>query len=99
LRYLTKIKRKRINERLYIDHFIQLYFNYHFLFFRCLILRGLKLRAFNIFINIKNRLKKHQKFDPSFVFLICLLKITPALMLKSIKIGGAAYLIPCAITY
>ena len=57
------------------------------------------MRAFNIFVNIKKKLKENQKFDPSFVFLICLLKITPAIMLKPIKIGGTDYLIPTSITY
>jgi len=44
-------------------------------------------------------LKISQKFDPSFVFLVCMLRITPCLMLKAIRVGGSNYLVPFPISY
>lgn len=99
MRQITKLKRKRINERIDFDHFLQLWFNYHFLFFRSLIFRGLKLRAFSFFSKVKQGLKVVEDFDPSFLFLLSMLKITPSLMLKPLRIGGAVYEIPFPITY
>lgn len=99
MRNITILKRKKLKERVGIDHFLQLWFNYHFLFFKSLISRGLKLRAFNFFLAIKKGLKNSEKFDPSFLFLIAMLKITPLLILKSVKIGGAVYSVPFPIHY
>lgn len=99
MRNITIFKRKRLQERVGIDHFLQLWFNYHFLFFKSLIFRGLKLKAFNFFINIKKGLKISEQFDPSFLFLISMLKITPLLILKPVKIGGATYAVPFPINY
>src|SRR5277367_6232806 len=99
MRNIMKYKKKKLSERPYIDHFLQLWFNYHFLFFKSLISRGLKLRAFNFFIKIKHGIKIQENFDPSFLFLIAMLKITPLLILKSVKIGGANYNIPFPLNY
>lgn len=99
MRHITKIKRKRVSERIDFDHFLQLWFNYHFLFFRSLIFRGLKLRAFTFFAKVKKGLKIIEDFDPSFLFLIAMLKITPSLILKPLRIGGAVYEVPFPITY
>jgi len=99
MRKINKLKRKKLNERPNIDHFLQLWFNYHFLFFKSLISRGLKLRAFNFFIKVKHGIKLQEKFDPAFLFLIAMLKITPLLILKSVKIGGAMYNIPFPLNY
>ena len=60
---------------------------------------GLKLRAFNFFLKVKKGLKVNEKFDPSFLFLIAMLKITPLLILKPVKIGGATYSVPFPINY
>jgi len=99
MRNITKIKRKRISERISFDHFLQLWFNYHFLFFHSLIFRGLKLKAFNFFCKIKKELKIFERFDPAFIFLVALLKITPSLMLKPLQVSGVTYDAPFPITY
>jgi len=59
MRYISKIKRKKFDERISFDRFLQLWFNYHFFFFQSLIFRGLRLRAFYFFVFIKSGLKKH----------------------------------------
>jgi ribosomal protein S7 len=99
MRNISKTKYKRINEVVYFNRFIQLWFNYHFLFFRSLIFRGLKLRAFTFFIKIKKTLKNKVKHDPSFIFLLVMLKITPALILKPLRVSGAVYNVPYPIGY
>lgn len=57
MRFISKIKKKKFNERINFDKILQLWFNYHFFFFQSLIFRGLKLRAFSLFIAIKAGLK------------------------------------------
>lgn len=65
MRHIAKIKKKKIGERFSFDRLLQLWFNYHFFFFQSLIFRGLKLRAFALFISIKAGLKSHKFLDVS----------------------------------
>lgn len=60
MRYIAKIRKKRFEERVSFDKILQLWFNYHFFFFQSLIFRGLKLRAFTLFISIKFGLKNYK---------------------------------------
>jgi ribosomal protein S7 len=61
--------------------------------------RGLKLRAFNFFLKIKKELKVREDFDPSFVFLISMINITPSLMIKHVERRGVLYKIPFPVLY
>jgi len=61
--------------------------------------RGLKLRAFNFFLKIKKELKVREDFDPSFVFLISMINITPSLMIKHVERRGVLYKIPFPVSY
>ena len=99
MRRISKISRKRLDKRLSFNFLLQLWFNYHILFYRCLISRGLKMRAFNYFILIKNKIKILEDFDPSFIFLLSFLKITPSLNIRYKKMGGASYGLPFPINY
>ena len=99
MRYISKLKKKRVEERLTFDQISQLYFNYFFLFFNSLIFRGLKLRAFTLLINIKTELKQKSFEEPCFLFLVAMLKITPSVILRLAWLGGRAYEIPFPITY
>jgi len=99
MRRISKISRKKDNQRLYFDKIVQLWFNYHFLFFRSLIFRGLKLRAFNYFCKIKYFIKQLEFYDPSFVFLLCMLSITPSLFLRSANSFGSSNQIPFPLDY
>lgn len=63
MRYISKIKKKKFNERISFDRLLQLWFNYHFFFFQSLIFRGLKLRAFSLFIAIKFGLKSYNYLE------------------------------------
>jgi hypothetical protein len=40
------------------------------------------LRAFTFFLKIKKGIKENEKYDPAFIFLLAMLKITPSLILK-----------------
>jgi ribosomal protein S7 len=99
MRHISKWKKKRIEERLSFDQISQVYFNYFFLFFNSLIFRGLKLRAFTILRDIKSELKVKAGQEPSFIFLVAMLKITPSLILRPAWLGGTEYGIPFPITY
>jgi len=48
---------------------------------------------------VKEGLKRREAFDPSFLFFLSLLNITPSLFLKSFKMGGLSYDIPLPLTY
>jgi len=99
MRIITRIKRQRVIERPTFDHFLQLWFNYHMVFFHYLISRGLKLRAFNFFLKIKQGLKISEDFDPSFTFLISLLNVTPSLNISSFSRLNNTLEIPLPVTY
>jgi len=99
MRHITKYKRQRINEKPTFDHFLQLWFNYHLVFFNYLMTRGLKLRAFSIFCKIKEGLKIKEDFDPSFIFLISMLNITPSLMIRIFERRGSSHEVPLPISY
>jgi len=94
MRYISKKKQQRFLERDSFNYLIQLWFNYNFLFFRSLIFRGLKLRAFGFFIKVKKGLKKFENFDPAFIFFLSMLQITPVLFIKQFKSGGSSFDIP-----
>jgi len=99
MRYISKKKRQRFLDRESFDYIIQLWFNYHFLFFHVLMFRGFKLKAFSFFVKIKKGLKIKEDYDPSFIFLLAILKITPSLFLKPFKVGGSSYEIPFPLDY
>lgn len=61
--------------------------------------RGLKLRAFNTFLKIKEGLKYAEDFDPSFVFLIAMLNITPSLMIREFVKGNNVFQVPFPVNY
>lgn len=99
MRQISKLKRQRFLEKESFNYLIQLWFNYHFSFFRSLIFRGLKLRAFNLFISVKRDLKLREFFDPAFVFFVVMLQITPSLFLKVFKVGSSSFNVPYPLDY
>lgn len=76
----------------------QVWFSYHNVFFGALIFRGRKALAFNLFLSIKERLKTRERFDPSIVFFIAMLKITPNIMLFPVKRSGVLEAAPFPIS-
>jgi ribosomal protein S7 len=65
-----------------------MWFSYHNIFFGALIFRGKKAHAFNMFLRIKEQLKLRERFDPSLVFYVAMLKITPNVVLFPVKRSG-----------
>ena len=63
------------------DLYTYLWYRYHKLFFHSLITKGNKLRAFNLFIDLKQNLKLKENIDPFYVFLVAMIKITPEILL------------------
>jgi len=80
------------------DYYSYLAFRYHYLFFKSLIFRGNKLRAFSIYCNIKLRIKLREKTNPFWVILIALLKITPDCLVYPLKLGGQIQKVPLPIS-
>jgi ribosomal protein S7 len=58
----------------------------------------MRMQAFAWFLDIKQGLKEKEHFDPYFIFLIAMLKITPNFIFSLLKLGGASYNVPIAIS-
>src|ERR1700753_931804 len=87
-------KKKRFKYSSGSSFYLQLWFNFHYTFFGSLIFRGKKILAFNTFLKIKNGLKIKEQFDPSLVFLIAMMKISPVIILLPIKNSGMVQGVP-----
>lgn len=99
MRYLVKFYKKKSKMSFWYNFYLQLWFNYHKLFFCSLISKGKKIKAFNTFLKIKNVLKTKEDYDPSLVFLVALIKITPVVILRPFKTSGVVHGVPLPITY
>jgi len=66
--------------------------------FGSLIFRGRKLTAFKMMLNIKARLKEKEGVEPSLIFLVAMLRITPEIMLRFVKMGGSRQGVPAPIS-
>jgi ribosomal protein S7 len=83
----------------YIDNILYLWYKYHSHFFRSLIFEGRKLWAFNFFSKIKYNLKKNNDLEPFFIFFICMLKISPVLLLFPFKLTSIAQQVAMPISF
>lgn len=59
---------------------------------------GLKLRAFNVFLKIKQGLKAKEKTEPSKSFLVSMMMSSPNIYLLPLKLGGRSVGVPVPIT-
>lgn len=59
---------------------------------------GLKLRAFNNFILIKQGLKRRESLDPYKLFLVSMMRVTPNIYLLPLRLGGRSVGVPLPIT-
>lgn len=73
-------------------------FRYHRLFFKSLIFRGNKLRAFKIYCQVKLQIKLRERINPFGALFMALLRITPDLMVYPLKLGGQIQRVPLPIT-
>lgn len=73
------------------NYYYYLFFSYNVLFFRSLIFSGKKLRAFNLFLDLKYSLKQEESFDPFFVFLVSMMRLSPEFTLSALKLSGIVY--------
>jgi len=64
----------------------------------CLLRKGRKLWSLNCLLKIFFLLKKSELIDPTLIFLIAILKITPKIFLQPIKLGGHLKTVPIPIT-
>ena len=99
MRNISKfLKYYRYKRSFWHDYYWNIWFVYHNVFFGSLISRGKKLLAYNMFLNIKYQLKIKEKFDPYFVFLIAMMKISPSVLLIPLKRSGVIQGVPFPIT-
>jgi ribosomal protein S7 len=94
---LKKIKKKkkkvfkRLEEK---EEYIEIYSSFYNKFFCSFIFKGMKLKAFNNMLKLKEALKFKEKADPFDVLLAALFKITPSLFLMPLKRGGETVAVP-----
>jgi ribosomal protein S7 len=94
----TLIKRQRYKKALGYNVYLQLWFNFHHLFFGSLIFRGKKISAFNKIINLKLALKIREDFDPFFIFLVSMMRMQPQIVLVPMRRSGVISEVPFPIT-
>jgi ribosomal protein S7 len=92
------IKKHRYRKLLNYNSYIQLWFNFHHLFFCSLIFRGKKISAFNNILRIKQFLKVKEDFDPFLIFLVSMLRMQPQIILVPSRKSGVINEIPFPIT-
>lgn len=90
----VRFKLEKKNWYNYYDH---IFFSYQTKFLGSLIFRGKKQNAFNFVLKVKESLKIKEKVDPSLIFLVALLNITPQVNLKPMKMGSSLYGVPMPI--
>lgn len=91
----VRFKLEKKNWYNYYDH---VFFSYQTKFLGSLIFRGKKQNAYNLFLKVKESLKIKEQVDPSLVFLVALLNITPQINLKPMKMGSSLYGVPMPIS-
>ena len=74
------------------------FFLYRQTFVGSLIAKGKKLMAFKFFSDLNCILKVREHMDPFLIFLTCMLKITPKVLLRSLRLGGKTHGVPMPIT-
>jgi len=80
------------------DLYVLLLYSYSNLFYKVLLKRGRKIWAYKFFLKIFLHLKKSEKFNPTYIFLAAILKISPKVLLKSLKLGVNTKMIPAPIS-
>ena len=80
------------------DYYSYISFRYHRLFFKSLIFKGNKLRAFNIYCQVKFKIKLREQTNPFWAILMAFLNIAPNFMVYPIKLGGQIQKVPLPIT-
>ena len=68
------------------------------MFFGALISSGKKIKAFNKFIQIKYHLKQIETLDPYLIFLTALIRVTPSIYLRPLRLGSFTQGVPLPIT-
>lgn len=98
MNYVLKFKKEKFSRKFWYDYYFQIWFRYHTCFFKSLIFKGNKIRAFNLFVNVKKGLKNKEFLDPYLVFLVAMIKITPFVLLRIKRLGGMRHGVPMPIS-
>lgn len=98
MRRVLKLYKARRQMLPWYDYYQQLHYRYSTIFFGSLISKGLKLRAFNNYVKIKQGLKVQEKNEPHIIFLVSMMKISPDIIALPVRLGGAAHGVPMPIS-
>jgi len=77
---------------------LHLWYCYHRLFYGSLIFCGRKAKAFKMLLSIKYNLKLKKQLEPSSLFLLLLIKVSPSVILFPIKQAGIVQRAPFPIS-
>jgi len=80
------------------DMYSLLLYSYSNLFYKVILKRGRKIWAYKFLLKIFFYLKRLENFNPTYIFLVAMLKISPKVMLKSLKLGVNTKMIPAPIS-
>ncbi len=80
------------------DMYSLLLYSYSNLFYKVILKRGRKIWAYKFLLKIFFYLKRLENFNPTYIFLAAMLKISPKVMLKSLKLGVNTKMIPAPIS-
>ncbi len=80
------------------DMYSLLLYSYFNLFYKVILKRGRKIWAYKFLLKIFFYLKRLENFNPTYIFLVAMLKISPKVMLKSLKLGVNTKMIPAPIS-
>lgn len=98
MRKIKRISLLKQNRKIWYNYYWQIWFRYHTVFFGSLIFNGKKLKAFDIFLKIKQGLKLKESFDPYLIFLVAMMKVTPDIVFLPVKLGGSSQGVPMPIS-
>lgn len=88
----------RFHKSNFFDQHEQLYTCFSSLFLGSLMFKGNKLLALKFFSQIRKDLKEKDSFDPAFIFLVSLMRISPKLLLVLKRKGRAKKNVPTFIS-
>lgn len=89
--------RRRQIRTLLDNYYWHLWYRYNLIFFSSLIFSGRKLFAFNLFVKVKDGLKRKEQMDTYRAFLTAMMMVTPSVTLLPIKMGGRSIGVPLPI--
>lgn len=81
------------------NYYDYLWFCYHSKFYGSLITHGRKATAFRFLSQVKSIWKSREFFDPSYLFLVAMLQITPKVLIVPKRLGASFQGVPFPLSF